>query len=152
MKNSLQVVGKRNRGVKEIRGDDLLQEKAERKARMARSLDFKSCKLEEFSLTMIELDGQIESERSLAPVAKIATAAKAKHVVILMQNVKYMNSNALGGLLALHQKVEKRGFHMYTVNPVGGIKTVMERLGYYELMRIRESLEDVILEIKAISE
>ncbi len=41
---------------------------------------------------------------------------------------------------------------MYTVNPVGGIKTVMERLGCYKLMRIRESLEDVILEIKAIPE
>ncbi len=119
---------------------------------MASKLEFKSCKLEEFSLTVIELDGQIESAKSLAPVAKIATSAKTRHVVILMQNVKYMNSKALEGLITLHRKVEKRGFRMYTVNPVGGIKTVMERLGCYELMRIRESLEEVILEIKAIPE
>lgn len=119
---------------------------------MKRRFEYKSCELAEFSLTVIELEGQIESEKALAPVTKIATAAKTKHVAILMHNVVYMNSNALGGLLALHQKVEKRGFHIYVINPVGGIKTVMERLGYYELMRIRESLDNAIAEIKAITE
>lgn len=119
---------------------------------MKQRFEYKSCKLEEFSLTVIELDGQIESEKCLAPIVKIATAAKAKHVAILMHNVEYMNSKALGGLITLHRKVEKRGFRMYAINPVGGIKTVMERVGCYELMRIRESLEEVILEIKAIPE
>ncbi len=119
---------------------------------MKQRFEHKSCNLEEFSLTVIELEGQIESAKSLAPVVKIATSAKTKHVAILMQNVEYMNSKALEGLITLHRKVEKRGFRMYTVNPVGGIKTVMERLGCYELMRIKESLDEVIQEIKAIPE
>ncbi len=119
---------------------------------MKQRFEYKSCEIAEFSLTVIELEGQIESEKSLAPVVKIATGAKTKHVAILLQNVEYMNSKALEGLLALHRRVEKRGFRMYTVNPVGGIKTVMERLGCYKLMRIRESLEKVIVEVKAIPE
>ena len=119
---------------------------------MEKSFKYESCKLEEFFLTVIELEGQIESAKALAPIIKIATAVKAQHVVILMQNVEYMNSDALGGLAILHHKVEKRGFHMYLATPVGGIKAVMQRLGYYELMRIRESLEDVILEVKTLPE
>lgn len=119
---------------------------------MKRDFGHKSCKVEEFSLTVIELEGQIESTASLTPIVKIATAARAKHVAILMQHVKYMNSKALEGLLTLHRAVEERGFRMYTVNPVGGIKTVMERIGCYKLMRIRESLEEVILDLKTLPE
>ena len=97
------------------------------KESMKRSLEFKSCELKDFSITVIDLTGQIESVECLAPVDEIATADETKHVAILMQHVKYMNSKALGGLIALHRKVEKRGFRMYTINPVGGIKA--ERVG-----------------------
>ena len=113
-----------------------------------RIVGFTSHELKDPHLTVIELAGQIESAESLAPVVKIATSSKAGHVAILMEKVKYMNSKALGGLIALHRKVEEQGSRMYTVNPVGGIKTVMERLGCYKLLRIRESLGEVVQEVK----
>ena len=116
-----------------------------------RNLEFKSCKLEDFSITVIELDGQIESAECLTPIVEIATSAETKHVVILMQNVEYMNSKALGGLIAMHRQVENRGFRMYTVNPVGGIAKVMERLGCHKLLRIRDSIEKAIQEVKQIT-
>lgn len=115
-------------------------------------MEFKFCEIKEFSLTVIELDGQFESAECLAPIVEIATSPETKHIVILMQNVEYMNSNALGGLIALHRKVKKRGFRMYTVKPVGGIAKVMERLGCHKLLCIRDSLEEVIREVKGVIE
>lgn len=117
---------------------------------MKRTLKLKSSELKDFAITTVNLDGQIESSESFAPIAKIATSPDTKHVAILMRNVEYMNSKALGGLISLHRQVEKRGFRMYTVSPVGGVKTVMKRLGCYKLLRIRESIEKVIQEIKEI--
>lgn len=118
---------------------------------MGRLVGFTSHQLKDPHLTVIELTGQIESAESLAPVEEVAMSPEAGHVAILMGKVEYMNSKALGGLIALHRKVEKQGSRMYTVNPIGGIKTVMERLGCYKLLRIRESLGEVVQEIKEIS-
>ncbi len=115
-----------------------------------RTVGFTSHELKDPHLTVIELTGQIESAESLDSVTEIATSPEAGHVAILMEKVEYMNSRALGGLIALHRKVEKLGSRMYTVNPVGGIKTVMERLGCYKLLRIRESLGEVVHEVKEL--
>ncbi len=116
----------------------------------ARTLGFWPYTLENPPITVIELDGRIESERCLNPIVKIAASSEARHVVMLMQNVEYATSEALEGLIGLHNEVEERGFRMYAVNPVGEVKTAMEQLGCYKLMRIRESLKEVILEVKAL--
>ncbi len=116
-----------------------------------RIVGFTSHELKDPHLTVIELTGQIESAEALDSVAEIVMSPEAGHVAILMEKVKYMNSKALGALIALHRKVEKQGPRMYTVNPIGGIKTVMERLGCYKLLRIRESLGEVVQEVKEIS-
>lgn len=117
---------------------------------MSQCLEYKDHKLAEAPLTVIDLAGRIEE--SLAAVAKIATAAESEHVAILMENVEYINSKGCDELLTLQSEVEKRGFRMYVVNPVGGVETVMLHLGCHIFMRIKKSLDDVILEIKGISE
>ena len=114
----------------------------------APNLGFWPYTLEHPPLTVIELDGRIESEKCLAPIVEIAASSEAGHVAILMQNVEYATSDALEGLISLHDEVEERGFCMYVVSPVEEIKTAMEALGGYESMHIRESLKEVILEVR----
>ncbi len=117
-----------------------------------RSMDFRSYKLETPSLTVIELTGQIDSVKHLDPVVEVATSSETGHVAILMEKIEYINSRGCGGLIALHHRVEDRGFRVFIVNPVGGVARVMRQVGCHKILRIRESLEEVIQEVREVLE
>ncbi len=53
-------------------------------------------------------------------------------------------------LVALHQEVEKRGFQMFIVGPVGRVARVMKRLGSYNILHVRQSLGEVMTEVEMI--
>ena len=80
----------------------------------------------------------------------VATSPETEHVAIFMESVSYINSNGCGGLTALHQQVEKRGFQAYIVSPVGRVARVMKRLGCYRLLHIRQSLGETITDVEIV--
>lgn len=114
---------------------------------MTRRLDCKFKKLENHPITVIELDGQIESAKNIDSIEEIATAPDAGHVVIQMEGVTYINSSGCGGLIALHHKMASRGLQLFLVNPVDGVERVITHLGCHKIMRVSQSLEEVIKEV-----
>ena len=117
---------------------------------MTRRLNCKSKKLENHSLTVIELDGQIDSAKGVESIEEIAVAPDAEHVAVQMEGVTYINSSGCGGLIALHHKFEDSGFRLFLVKLVGGVERVMKHVGCHKIMRIRESLEEVIKEVDSL--
>ena len=116
----------------------------------ARNLGFSTQKLKTPPLTIIHLTGQIDTPERLAPIMAVATAPETEHVAIFMESVAYINSSGCGGLIALHQHVEKRGFQAYIVAPVGRVARVMKRLGCYRLLHIRQSLGETITDVEIV--
>lgn len=110
---------------------------------MTRRLDYRLYKLENPSVTVIELAGQIDSAEGLESVEEIATQPETKHVAICMENVTYINSKGCGRLIGLHREVKKKGFHLFIIKPVGGVAKVMKQVGCYRILRIVESLEEI---------
>ncbi len=117
---------------------------------MTRRLDCKSKKLENHPLTVIELDGQIDSAKGIEAIEELAAAPDTEHVAIQMEGVTYINSSGCGGLIALHHKVEGRGFRLFLINPVGGVERVIKHVGCHKILRLSKSLEEVIKEIESL--
>ncbi len=117
---------------------------------MTRRLDCKSKKLENHPLTVIELDGQIDSAKGIELLEEIAVAPDAEYVAIQMEGVTYINSSGCGGLIAIHHKVEGRGFRLFLVKPVGGVERVIMHIGCHKILRISKSLEEVIKEVESL--
>ena len=117
---------------------------------MTRRLDCKFKKLENHPLTVLELDGQIDSAKSIGAIEEIATAPDAEHVAIQMEAVTYINSSGCGGLIALHHKMEGRGFRLFLVKPVGGVERVIKHVGCHKILRVSESLKEVIKEVESL--
>ena len=115
---------------------------------MSRHLDFKTHKLEDPRLTVIELEGQIDSAKALESIEEIVAQPDVEHVAICMENVEYINSRGCGGLIALHHEVENREFHLFIVKPVGGVAKVMEQVGCHKILRIKTSIDEVIGELE----
>ncbi len=111
-----------------------------------RNLGFSAQKLENPPLTIIHLTGQIDSPERLESIMAVAVSPETEYVAILMESVEYINSRGCGNLIAVHRQVEKRGFHVFIVGPAGRVARVMERLGCHKLLRIRQSLGEVITE------
>jgi anti-anti-sigma factor len=80
----------------------------------------------------------------------VATSPETEHVAIFMESVEYINSNGCGGLIFLHHEVKKRGFQLFIVGPGGRVARVMKRLGSYNILRVRQSLGEVITEVEMI--
>ncbi len=117
---------------------------------MTRRLDCKWKKLDNHHLTIVELDGQIDSSKGMEPVEEIAASEDTEHVAVQMGGVTYINSSGCGGLIALHHKLAGRGFHLFLVGLVGGVERVIKHVGCHKIMRVRESLEEVIEEVDAL--
>ena len=115
-----------------------------------RKMGFSTRKLEIPPLTIIHLTGQIDSSRRLESIIAVAISPETEHVAILMESVEYINSNGCGGLIALHHQVEKREFQMFIVGPAGRVARVMKRLGCYRILRVRQSLGEVITEVEPV--
>ena len=96
---------------------------------MTRSIDYRSYQMEGQPVTVIELSGQVDSTKDFESVEEVATRGDVEHVAVVMEAVEYINSRGCGGLISLHHKVENRGFHLYVVNPVGGVARVMNHPG-----------------------
>ena len=112
-------------------------------------MECRSHKLEKHPITVIELSGQIESSGNLAEAKEIALADGVEHVAVLMENVEYINSRGCGELISLHKKVEERGFTLFLVKPVAGVKRVMEHIGCTRILRVKDSLEEVISDVES---
>jgi anti-anti-sigma factor len=116
---------------------------------MTRRLDCESHKLENHPITVIELSGQIDAPDSLNVVKEIVCGDAVENVAILMEKVKYINSRGCGELISLHKKVKDRGFKLYFVKPVAGVKRVMEHVGCTRILSVKESLDEVIEEVES---
>ncbi len=117
---------------------------------MTRRLSCKFRKLENHPITVVELDGQIDSAKGIETIEEIAATADTGHVAIQMENVTYINSSGCGGLIALHHKLEDNGFRLFLVKPVGGVERVIKHVGCHKIMSVRESLEEVIKEVDSL--
>lgn len=106
-------------------------------------------KLENHPVTVIELTGDIDSPKKFETPEEIATGTEAQNVALIMENVSYINSSGCGQLVSLHSTIEERGFHLYLVNASPGVAEVFECLGLNNILRMRESLDEVILEVEA---
>ncbi len=115
---------------------------------MRPNLDCKSYKLENHPVTVFELTGQIDSPESLTAVREGADGSETEHVALLMEGVMYINSRGCGELIVLHHSIEKRGFRMFIVKPVGGTAKVLEHMGADRIISVKESLEEVMQEIE----
>ena len=109
-----------------------------------RHLDCTVKRLQGHSVTLIELVGQIDSSNALDSIRKIVSEDKIEHVAIQMRMVTYINSGGCGGLIALHRVMESRGCHLFIVEPVGGVEKVLRQVGCDRIMRVVDSLQDVI--------
>jgi stage II sporulation protein AA (anti-sigma F factor antagonist) len=114
---------------------------------MTRRLNFKFKKLENHPITVVELDGQIDSAKSIDSIEEIAAAPDAGHVVFQMEGVTYINSSGCGGLIALHHKMASRGFQLFLMNPTGGVERVITHLGCHKIIRVSQSLQEIIKEV-----
>lgn len=115
---------------------------------MTQRLNCEWTKLENHPVTVIDLSGQIDSGKALEEIEEIATASDAQHVAIQMENVTYLNSSGCAGLIALHQKVKDRGFHMFLIKPVKGVAKVIQYVAGHKILPLRESLEEIINEVE----
>ncbi len=107
-------------------------------------MNCKAHKLERHPVTVIELEGQLENDEAMKPVAEAAVRPGAENVALLMENLTYINSRGVSLLLMLHQKVEEQGFKLYMVNPEGSIRKVLDQTGAFSVLNLRESLEEVL--------
>lgn len=117
---------------------------------MTRRLSCKFRKLENHPITVVELDGQIDSAEGVESVEKIVAAPDTEHVAIQMEGVTYINSKGCGWLIALHHKLEGNGFRLFLVKPVGGVERVIKHVGCHKIMSVKESLEEVIKEVDSL--
>lgn len=101
-------------------------------------------KSENHPITIIELTGDIDSEKKFEDIERISLACGTEHIVLLMHDVTYINSNACGHLITLKYLVENNGFNLYVVNPSPPVVAVLECLGANALITIMDSIDDVI--------
>ncbi len=114
---------------------------------MTLRLDYTVKKLEDHPVTLVELEGQIDSSNVLDPIRKIMSRDEPECVAIMMVGVTYINSSGCGGLIALHRAMESRGCRLFIVEPVGGVKEVLKQVGCNKILCVVDSLQDVIQSI-----
>ncbi len=104
--------------------------------------------LENHPVTVIELAGEIDSERELEPLEEIAQKEETEHVAVLLEHVTYINSRGVGVLVRLKDILGKRGSELYLVGPMAGVVDVIRCLGGDDVFNMRDSLQDVIREVE----
>ncbi len=110
---------------------------------------YKWTKLENHPITVIELDGEIDSDKKTEDIEAIAIGEKTEHVALIMENVTYINSKGCGQLVAIHKAVEDRGSHLYLVNASPSVTSVIECLGIDNILRLMGGIDEVIQEVEA---
>ena len=106
-------------------------------------------KLENHPITVIELVGEIDSDKKTEAIEAIAIGEKTEHVALIMENVTYINSRGCGQLTVLHKTVEERGFHLYLVKTSPAVTSVIKCLGIDNILHMKEGLDKVIREVEA---
>lgn len=106
-------------------------------------------KLENHPITVIELTGEIDSDKKTETIEKIALKGETQHVALIMENVTYINSRGCSQFISLHKAVEARGFHLYLVKISPAVTKVIESLGIDTLLHMKGGLDEAILEVKA---
>ena len=110
---------------------------------------YKWTKLKNHPITVIELDGEIDSDKKTEDIEKIAAGEKAEHVALIMENVTYINSKGCGQLAAIHKTVEDRGFHLYLVKASPSVTSVIKCLGIDNILRLMGGIDEVIREVES---
>ena len=116
-----------------------------------RRLNYTVKKLEDHPVTLIELEGQLDSSNAFDQVRKDMSEYESKHIAILMKRVMYINSSGCGGLISLCRAMEADGFHLFVVEPTGNVKKVLKQIGCGSILNIVDSLQDVIQSVGSMA-
>lgn len=65
--------------------------------------------------------------------------SRAKHLVLDLQEVPFIDSSGLGAILGRFRRIRQWGGRVVLVNPAPTIRPVLEMAGFYKLMEVRES-------------
>ena len=106
-------------------------------------------KLENHPIVVIELTGEIDSEKKTEYIEEIVAKKKTEHIALVMEDVAYINSKGCGRLVAIHKAVEDRGFHLYLVKTSTPAARVIKCLGIDNILRLVGGIDEVIREVEA---
>jgi anti-anti-sigma factor len=97
---------------------------------------------------VIELRGALDSPLSLEPVSELAVANAAKNVVLVLDEIEYINSGGFGAVIRLSDAVTHAGKTLYIVGLQDRVHLVFSLIGAHSLLNVLPTLNDALAKIK----
>ena len=97
---------------------------------------------------VIELHGALDSPISLEPVSEVAVASAANNVVLVLDELEYINSGGFGSVIRLSDAVTHANKTLYIVGLQDRVHLVFSLIGAHSLLNVLPTLNDALTKIK----
>ena len=98
---------------------------------------------------IIELKGAVDSALSLEPVIENALASHARNVVVIINDIDYINSAGFSALIRLSDALDQEQKEVYFVGLQSKVHLVFNSIGAHSVLNILPSLDDALARIKS---
>lgn len=97
---------------------------------------------------VIGLRGALDSPLSLEPVAEAALASGAANVILVLDELEYINSGGFGSVIRLSDAVVHAKKALYIVGLQDRVHLVFSLIGAHSLLNVLPTLDDALAMIK----
>ncbi len=111
-------------------------------------LQFQVCEQIDPPALIFELEGTIDSERSLEKLTHYLGGSDKTHHVLNLSKIRYVNSCGFSELVLLHDNAKRSGKTIYFVNLSKKVKSVLIPMGGDQVLNLRSNEETALEEIE----
>src|SRR6185436_7636864 len=97
---------------------------------------------------VIELRGALDSLIGLEPVGETALGSEAKNVVLVLNDLEYINSGGFGAVIRLSDALTHAKKTLYIVGLQDRVHLVFSLIGAHSLLNVLPTLDDAMAKIK----
>jgi anti-anti-sigma factor len=98
---------------------------------------------------IIELRGALDSALAMEPVAEAMAQTSAANVVVVFDDIEYINSAGFGGLVRFSDAVEHAQKSLYIVGLKSKVHLVFSAVGAHSILNILPTLKDALERIQS---
>ena len=100
-------------------------------------------------MLILELRGPLDSATALNPLVEAALRTDARHVIVALGDVDYINSAGFGALAHMSELVTQSAKKIYVVGLRNKVHIVFDSLGAHHIFNILPNLDDALARVKA---
>lgn len=97
---------------------------------------------------IFELEGTIDSERSLEKLTHYLTGSDKKHHVLVLRQIRYVNSCGFSELVLLNDTANRNGKTIYFVDLSDKVRAVILPMGGAQVLNLLHDEEAALLQIE----